>query len=266
MAAEIPNGAFIVARAIFNSSLWTMRDKDRILGVTLIGIANHSPQPWSDGQNNLTIGRGQLIRTLQGLSEAAKMSIQNIRTSLRHLEKAGFLTRVSTSRYTLITLPKYDFYQDLSNYSDSANTTSNKQLTRDQHASNKRPTLNNNDTKNVKKGKKGRRKRGDASADDLDARIQAQQLHPDYGDFPIRMAKLWNKHGFGHRINETSGSHQVVMALENSTKKKAIEELLYDKDRCRGKKIWEALESVIPKGRNGSSAAQRFLERTGEQR
>lgn len=122
MAAEIPDGAFIVARAIFNSSLWTMRDKDRLLAITLIGLANWKDRRWFDGKESITIKRGQLVRSLRDLAESARLSFKSTRTSLARLEKCGFLARERAHAYTLYTVPKYDFYQDLSKYSDSVGT------------------------------------------------------------------------------------------------------------------------------------------------
>lgn len=149
MAAEIPDGAVLIARAIFNSSLWTMRDQDRILAITLIGIANWQDRKWFDGEREIVIKRGELVRSLDDLAEAARLSVQKVRTSLSHLEKTGFLTRKPTRRYTHITLCKYDFYQNMSNYSD---TVSNRQLTRDQHDTNTTLTDVQHDPNNKQEG------------------------------------------------------------------------------------------------------------------
>lgn len=120
MAAEIPDGAVIVARAILNSSLWTMRAEDRIVAITCVCLANFRPKRWFDGHKEIQIGRGQFVRSLEGLAEAARVTKKVLRTSLQHLENTGFLARSRAQRYTLYTIPKYDHYQDLTKYSDSA--------------------------------------------------------------------------------------------------------------------------------------------------
>lgn len=118
MPAEIPDGAFVVARAIFNSSLWTMGKEDRLLAITLIGIANWKPKKlWFSGKE-IEIGRGQFIRSLEQISKAAQLTIQEVRTSLNHLISTGFLTRLATGQTYLYTIPKYDKYQDLTHYAD----------------------------------------------------------------------------------------------------------------------------------------------------
>lgn len=131
MAAEIPEGAVVVARAILNSSLWTMRVQDRVVAMTCIALCNFKDRDWFDGQEWVTIKRGQFVRSRKNLATACNVSVQTLRTSLKRLEKERsggeipFLTRKVTRRYTLYTLPKYEFYQDLKHYSDSANPKAN---------------------------------------------------------------------------------------------------------------------------------------------
>ncbi len=128
MAAEIPDGAVLIARAIFNSSLWTMRLEDRILAITMIGIANWRDKKWFDGEKEIVIKRGELVRSLEDLAEAANLSVKTVRTSLEHLEKTGFLARHQARRYTHVTLCKYDHYQNLTNYSDTTSGTARARL------------------------------------------------------------------------------------------------------------------------------------------
>lgn len=119
MAAEIQDGAVIVARAILNSSLWTMRMEDRILAITGICIANHRAATWFDGEKPVSIERGQFIRSWAGLARAAGMSVKTTRTSSARLEKVGFWARMRAGSYSHFTIPKYAFYQDMAKYSDS---------------------------------------------------------------------------------------------------------------------------------------------------
>jgi len=141
MGAEIPDGAVLLARVVINSSLWTMRLEDRTVAITCICLANWRDRQWFDGQKKITIKRGQFVRSRERVAEACGMKIQSVRTSLKHLENVGFLTRKATKRYTVYSLPKYDFYQSLGNYS---NPKSNQQLTHDQPTPNPRLTTNKN--------------------------------------------------------------------------------------------------------------------------
>ena len=127
MPAEIPDGAVLIARAILRSPIWRMRPEDCKVAITLIALVNHAPGRWFDGFGHVNIEKGQLIRSREKLAEDCKLSIQVLRSCLKRLEAEldqdgiPFLTRKSTSRYTLYTLPKYPFYQDLRNYGGKAN-------------------------------------------------------------------------------------------------------------------------------------------------
>jgi hypothetical protein len=140
MPAEIPDGAVLVARAILNSSLWTMRADDRVVAMTCIALCNRRRRRWWNGEREITIETGQFVRSREGLAKACNLPLQRVRTSVQHLENTGFLTRKSTRSYTVYSLPKYQHYQDLAKYSDSAiseaNPDSNPPLTRDQPAAN----------------------------------------------------------------------------------------------------------------------------------
>lgn len=140
MAAEIPDGAVLVARAIINSSLWTMRPADRVLAITCICQANWRPSKWFDGRSEITIRRGEFVTSVDKLVTAGGVTRQTVRTSLKNLENCGFLTRRSTSRYTVIFIPKYDHYQDFTKYYTKPNGSQPTQTpTNDQHTPNKRP-------------------------------------------------------------------------------------------------------------------------------
>lgn len=118
MAAEIPDGAVIVARAIINSSLWKMRPEDRVVAVTCLAIANKKAKKWFDGHKQIMIQRGQFVRSRNEMAVECGLPVQVVRTSLEHLADSEFLTRFLTKAYTIYTIPKYQHYQDLTKYSD----------------------------------------------------------------------------------------------------------------------------------------------------
>jgi len=120
MPAEIPDGAVIMARAILNSSLWTMRPEDRVVAMTCIALCNWRPRKWWDGRAEVVIGRGQFVASWDRLAKAAGLKTKVVRTSVQNLCNIGFLARHQARRYSIYTLPKYDHYQDITKYSDSA--------------------------------------------------------------------------------------------------------------------------------------------------
>jgi DNA-binding transcriptional MerR regulator len=100
--------------------------------------ANHKSGKWQ----GIDIERGQFISSLANISNATGISVQTIRTILKKLEKTNEIELKSTSQYTIVTICKYECYQD-------ENETSNKPITNNQQTTNKQLTTNKNE-KNVK--------------------------------------------------------------------------------------------------------------------
>jgi DNA-binding transcriptional MerR regulator len=100
--------------------------------------ANHKNGQWQ----GIDIKRGQFISSLGNISNATGISIQTIRTILKKLEKTNEIELKSTSQYTLVTICKYECYQD-------EKEPTNKPITNNQQTTNKQLTTN----KNIKKEK-----------------------------------------------------------------------------------------------------------------
>ena len=98
--------------------------------------ANHKDAKWQGND----VKRGQFISSLGNISNATGISIQSIRTILKKLEKTNEIKVKSTSQFTIVTICKYECYQD-------ENETTNKPLTNNQQATNKPSTTNKNDKK-----------------------------------------------------------------------------------------------------------------------
>ena len=98
--------------------------------------ANHKSGKWQ----GIDIERGQFISSLANISNATGISVQTIRTILKKLEKTNEIELKSTSQYTIVTICKYECYQD-------ENETSNKPITNNQQTTNKQLTTNKNEKK-----------------------------------------------------------------------------------------------------------------------
>ena len=55
--------------------------------------------------------RGQTVTSRKALSQELGMSQKQVMTAIEHLKGTGEITTHSTSKYTLITVVNYDFYQ-----------------------------------------------------------------------------------------------------------------------------------------------------------
>jgi DNA-binding transcriptional MerR regulator len=98
--------------------------------------ANHKDGKWQ----GMEVKRGQFISSLGNISNATGISVQTIRTILKKLEKTNEIELKSTSQFTIVTISKYDCYQEQTDET-------NKPLTNNQQATNKQLTTNKNDKK-----------------------------------------------------------------------------------------------------------------------
>lgn len=131
-----------------HSRTWTsLNPVQKVVMITLIMMANHEDGDWWDkyGKRWIPVKRGQFITSLSRLAELCGegVSVRNIRTALKVLEKMGFMTHQPTNRFSVITLVNYDFYQSGGSYLTRPRTQA-------RHKPDSTPTTNNNE-KNEKK-------------------------------------------------------------------------------------------------------------------
>lgn len=79
----------------------------KALFLHLLLKANHKPKQWQ-GQ---TINEGELITSINSLSEQTGLSIRETRTALHKLESTGEITKKATNKYTLVKVQNYGIYQ-----------------------------------------------------------------------------------------------------------------------------------------------------------
>lgn len=113
---------------------WFNKSEAVHLFIYMLLKANHKSGKWQ----GIDIERGQFISSLGNISNATGISLQTIRTILKKLEKTNEIELKSTNQFTLVTICKYECYQD-------ENDAANKQTTINQHATNNQSTTNKND-------------------------------------------------------------------------------------------------------------------------
>lgn len=118
---------------------WFNKSEAVHLFVYMLLKANHKDGKWQ----GIDIKRGQFVSSLGNISSATGVSIQTIRTILKKLEKTNEIMLKSTSQFTLVTICKYDSYQD-------EEEETNKPITNNQQTTNKRLTTNKNEKNNKK--------------------------------------------------------------------------------------------------------------------
>lgn len=119
--------------------------------IYLLMEANHSKAKVPIGNQIVTVERGQRLTSILTLSDLFNWSRFKVKTFLDLFESDGMLEVKTTSKYTLITIVNYDFYQSEQGRNQHQNDI---KPTSKQHQSNINPTskqhqtnTNNNDNK-----------------------------------------------------------------------------------------------------------------------
>lgn len=103
--------------------------------------------------NGIFLNRGQVLFGRKQASKDTGISEQSVRTCITRLKSTNEITTISTNKYTIITILKYDEYQN--NNKKTTTKTTNK-LTNNQPTTNQQLTTYNNvnNDNNVKKYKR----------------------------------------------------------------------------------------------------------------
>jgi DNA-binding transcriptional MerR regulator len=115
---------------------WFNKSEAVHLFLYMVIKANHKDNKWQGND----VKRGQFISSLGNISSATGITIQQIRTILKKLEKTNEIVVKSTSQFTIVTICKYECYQD-------ENEDTNKPITNNQQTTNKQSTTNKNEKK-----------------------------------------------------------------------------------------------------------------------
>ena len=110
------NGYIKIDRGIMDWEWW---DDDKVLKLwlTILLLANWEDKKWHGKE----IPRGSFWTSIESLSEASGLSIQEVRTALCKLISTGEVTSKATNQGRLITVVKYGDFQDVPDESDKQN-------------------------------------------------------------------------------------------------------------------------------------------------
>lgn len=97
--------------------------------------------------HGIDIPRGSRVSSIRHLADETHLSVQQIRTALKHLISTQEITQESHSQYSLFSVVNYDNFQG-NQHSDQQ--TANKQLTSDQQTANNKGRKYKESNKNVK--------------------------------------------------------------------------------------------------------------------
>ena len=107
--------------------------------------ANFEDKRW----RGIVIRRGQLVTSISNLHTETRLSERAVRTCLDRLVKTGEIDKQTTSQFTIITICKYEEYQQVE---EGKRQTNDKRATNERQASDKRTTNERQQHKNIRKG------------------------------------------------------------------------------------------------------------------
>ena len=90
-------------------SEWTWIDDPNTLSLWIHLLLNAN---WKDGEwHGESVARGTMITSISRLSQLSGLTEKRVRTCLDRLVKGGEITKEGTTKWTRITVCKYDLYQ-----------------------------------------------------------------------------------------------------------------------------------------------------------
>ena len=109
--------------------------------------ANHEDHDFM----GITVHRGELVSSIKHMSDDTGLTVNQVRTALKHLISTNEITSTSTNRYTLISIVNYKYYQGaFTNRITNKPQTKNKRITnRSQQSKNNKKDKNEKNEKNV---------------------------------------------------------------------------------------------------------------------
>lgn len=100
------NKGFVKLHRKFLEWEWYSCPNTKTVFLHLMLTANHKPSRYQGHE----VPRGAVVTGYPALAKQLNLSVRNVRTSLQHLKNTGEVTVKVTSKFSVITLVKYDFY------------------------------------------------------------------------------------------------------------------------------------------------------------
>ena len=116
---------------------WYTDTNTKIVFLHLLLTANYEDRDYK----NITVHRGEVLTTQARLAEELGLSRQQVRSALDRLKSTNEITTSQNSKYTVISIPNYDYYQSSQ---PSEQPTNNQQIT------SKQPTNNQQYIRNIR--------------------------------------------------------------------------------------------------------------------
>ena len=221
---------------------------------------------WRDGKFQGTeVHRGEFVTSIASLAGELGLSVQNIRTALRHLESTGEITSKSHAKYRIIAISHYDDYQ-------CPNKEANNQLTSIQQATNKQLTTIEESNKEIRK-----EYISISSSKDSDIDRQTETVRQGISEDVKKVVEAWNsltEYGISgvSKMTSTSTRYKNLTArLKQYSLEEVLKaiEIIKDSDFLLGRKTdwridfdWFVKPNNFPKVLDGNYLNNKREEQT----
>lgn len=242
-----------IDRKILNWEWWSDINTQRLFFYMLLE-AN-----WKDGNfKGVAVPRGSFVSSISKLSDKTNLTVDEVRTALKHLKSTNEITSKSHSKFTVFTVKNYCVYQDvpeqLTEQAPSYSQADTEQSPSKPHSiPNLFPTI-----EEKKEGKKGRKKEGKKE----DNGGLLDRLLPDYPVSEVLSAKIREWIAYKNAKKET----YVEQGMKSLLKKISVQAQEHGDfavidliDLCMANNwkgiIWDKLETVNSR-QNGAGASR----------
>lgn len=218
---------------------------------------------WKDGSfKGIIVPRGSFVSSISRLSDETNLTVDEVRTALKHLKSTNEITSKSYSKFTVFTVKNYCLYQDspeqLPEQSPSKSQTDTEQSPNRAHSiPNLFPTIE--EKKEGEEGKKGRRKE-EKKEDNI--RL-LDRLLPDYPLSEVLSAKIREWITYKNAKKETyveQGMKSLLKKISVQAQKHGDFAVIDLIDLCMANNwkgiIWDKLDAAYSGQRSGAGASR----------
>lgn len=206
---------------------WGWLDDGNTLKVYMVLLLSAN---WKDVEwHGIKLKRGQLVTSYPKLAEKCSMSVQEIRTVFNRLKSTGDITVETTSKFSIVTVKKYDISEESTDKSTVNQQSANSQPTVNQRAADSHSTTvkERKEAKEIKE--KEERKEAAApppppshSSNSLNPGITKDELVAKYGEDNVSLYELkFDNWASKKGISDFSNMYRVIakwLAEDNVSK------------------------------------------------
>ncbi len=186
--------------------------------------ANHTSAKW----RGISVDRGQLITGLNSIKKSTGLSVRSIRTCIDRLKSTNEITIKSTNKFSIISIVKYDDYQNFDKKTTKKTTIkqTNERQSNDNQTTTDNNDNNNNNEEEIKKAlflpvvntwleyKKERRESyaGEKSIEQFRKKLmELSGDNPEKADLIIKQSMASNYAGIFELKNNQSGRKKITL-------------------------------------------------------